>query len=63
MDELDKFKEFVNFCKDNKVLNAKNGDMEVSLMYEPKMIDFGDEKDDNNGEEEINDILFHSINR
>ena len=42
MDELDKFKEFVNFCKDNKVLNAKNGDMEVSLMYEPKMIDFGD---------------------
>lgn len=63
METSDKFKEFVTFCRDNKVLRAKNGDMEVDLMYEPKMIDFGDEKDDNNVEEDINDILFHSTNR
>lgn len=62
METLDTFKDFVKFCRDNKVLSAKNGDMEVSLMYEPKLIDFGNEKEENE-EENINDVLFHSVNR
>lgn len=63
MEELDKFKSFVEFCKSSNVLSAKCGSMEITLAPEIKAIEIDALKEDNEDEKDINDILFHSVTR
>lgn len=63
MEDLDNFKKFVNFCKSENILCAKLKDMEVQIKYEPKIVELETLNDDNEDEEAINDILFHSVTK
>jgi hypothetical protein len=59
MSQIDEIKALVAFCKQEKVLFARAGSIEVRLMPEGLLnMDMGELEDE---KVDINDILFHSV--